>query len=99
MSRDYKIGLRLTQDMKQRFESIAEHMGMSVSGLAAYVIGDYVTKFEERQAMQKKMMDSSVETITKMADDRFKTEDMSKIFSMFAEQLMSQPKNEKEDTQ
>lgn len=57
MAREAKIIIRIKEDVKQKFQAHAESVGMSVSGLGAYVIGLWIYKQEkdakEVQALQR----------------------------------------------
>lgn len=43
-TRDEKIMIRLTKEVKDDLAAIAKELGISVSALAAYVLGDYVRR-------------------------------------------------------
>lgn len=57
MAREAKIIIRIKQDVKEKFQTHAENLGMTVSGLGAYVIGLWLLKQEpdrkEVQALQR----------------------------------------------
>lgn len=46
--RSEHVMIRLTKDMKERFAEISKQRGMSVSAMAAYVIGTFVQDEESR---------------------------------------------------
>lgn len=61
MARDEKVIIRLTEETKNKFQGIAERYGLTISALGSYVIGEYVSRIEKNEEMQKKMFEKLLE--------------------------------------
>ncbi len=61
MARDEKVIIRLTEETKNKFQRIAERYGLTISALGSYVIGEYVSRIEKNEEMQKKMFETLLE--------------------------------------
>lgn len=57
MARDDKIIIRVSEDMKKDFQSLAESMGMTMSGLGAFVVGNYMREEKHKRDMQLRLLD------------------------------------------
>jgi len=57
VAREDKIIIRVTEELKTEFQAMAESMGMTMSGLGAYVIGNYMKEEKYKREMQQKMLD------------------------------------------
>jgi antitoxin component of RelBE/YafQ-DinJ toxin-antitoxin module len=66
LARDEKIVIRLTEDVKNRFQEIAERYGLTISALGSYVIGEYVAKVENNTRMQEKILGKMVDEMKGM---------------------------------
>lgn len=60
MARDEKVVIRLTDDVKSEFQVVAESMGMTISSLGSYVIGDYLRRLKSDRAITEKMAIAAV---------------------------------------
>lgn len=58
MARDEKVIIRLTEETKNKFQSIAERYGLTISALGSYVIGEYVSRIEKNEEIQRKMFET-----------------------------------------
>lgn len=56
MARDDKIIIRVSEEMKNNFQQLAESMGMTMSGLGAFVIGNYLREETYKREMQEKLL-------------------------------------------
>ena len=57
MAREEKIVIRVSEKMKNDFQELADSMGMSMSGLGAFVIGHYMREELHRRQMQDKLLE------------------------------------------
>jgi antitoxin component of RelBE/YafQ-DinJ toxin-antitoxin module len=57
MAREEKIIIRVSEDMKNSFQALAEEMGMTMSGLGSFVIGNFIREEKHRRLMQEKMLE------------------------------------------
>lgn len=57
MARDAKIIIRVSEDMKEDFQTMAEDMGITMSGLASYVLGNFMREEKLKRSMQEKMLE------------------------------------------
>ena len=70
MAREDKVIIRLTVEVKQKFATIAEEMGMTVSALGSFVIGSFVRQQEKVvMPMQEAMKRALVEAAEKAVRD------------------------------
>lgn len=53
MARDEKIVIRLTDTVKEDFQSKAEEYGMTISALGSYVIGRFIAEEKQRKEVEK----------------------------------------------
>lgn len=65
MSRTERIAVKMNDGKKQLLESYADSMGLSVSALSAYIIGEWLHR---QETMVKPMMNS----IEEMVSDQLK---------------------------
>lgn len=72
MARDEKVVIRLTDDVKAEFQTVAESMGMTISSLGSYVIGDYLRRLKNDKVIMEKM---AAQAVTYFAD-----QSMEKMF-------------------
>jgi antitoxin component of RelBE/YafQ-DinJ toxin-antitoxin module len=78
-TRDEKIMVRLTEQVKNDLAAIAQEMGISVSALAAYVLGDYVRRTKwATQEVAAELVKSLVERANKEVPDEFIREVVSR---------------------
>ncbi|OQP08980.1 hypothetical protein [Geobacillus thermoleovorans] len=66
MARDEKVIIRLTQETKNKFQSIADRYGLTISALGSYVIGEYVSRIEKNEEMQQKMFETLLEDMVEV---------------------------------
>lgn len=71
--REDKVIIRLTPELKTEFQEMAESMGMTMSGLGAFVIGNYMKEEKRKQEMQKSLL----EQITPQFMDSIQNIDLS----------------------
>lgn len=73
MARDEKIMVRLSAEIKDEFQRLAEEHGVTMSALAAYVIGQYVrTQRRVIEPMTQQMAEvarQAIEHVARAAKD------------------------------
>ena len=57
MARDAKIIIRVPDEIKEDFQTIAESMGMTMSSLGAYCIGKFLNEEKNKKEMHEKMIE------------------------------------------
>ena len=87
MARDEKIVIRLTEEIKQEFQNTAEELGMTISALGSYIIGDYLRRLKNEKAFQEQMIVPAIETMSKLAEGRLDNQKMTQIFSLLASKV------------
>lgn len=92
--REDKVIIRLTPELKAEFQELAESMGMTMSGLGAFVIGNFMkqekTKSEMNQKLLEKIAPQFMESINKVdMDDPRIMKTMSETISMLMTQNQS----------
>lgn len=65
MARDEKVVIRLTPEIKQEFQSMAEEYGMTISALGSYCIGKFIRQQKNEQQLQEKMIPTLTENMAK----------------------------------
>lgn len=80
MARDSKVIIRLTDEIKEEFQSLADEYGMTISALGSYVIGKYIQQERRGKEFQKQMVQPTVETMTKMAGEQIDPQQLSHFF-------------------
>lgn len=58
MARDAKIIIRVPESVKDEFQKVAEEMGMTMSALGAYCVGQYLRQERSKVQVQDKMLES-----------------------------------------
>jgi len=96
MAREEKIIIRVSEEMKTSFQSLAESMGMTMSGLGAYVIGNFMKEEKYRREMQSKLLEQiSPQMFNAMEhinlDDPRLAKTISEAFSHIATQKPNNP--------
>ena len=51
MARNARVSIKVTVDMKNEMEAIANSYGLSVSSLGAYIVGQWVSEKREEKRM------------------------------------------------
>lgn len=91
MAREEKIIIRVSEEMKTDFQTLAESMGMTMSGLGAFVIGNYMREETYKREMQEKLLEQIapqfLDTVNNVnLDDPRVTKAIAETFSRLAEQ-------------
>jgi antitoxin component of RelBE/YafQ-DinJ toxin-antitoxin module len=85
MARDEKVIIRLTEEVKTKFQNIAERYGLTISALGSYVIGEYVARIERNEEMQEKIFETMLKDMEGMvAQDAEKSLEVAGVFEMLA---------------
>lgn len=86
MARDEKVVIRLTDDVKNEFQEVAGTMGMTISALGSYVIGDYLRRLKNDKAIVEKMASQTVNYFANQSMDRiFGKIDEDKLVKMIGD--------------
>jgi antitoxin component of RelBE/YafQ-DinJ toxin-antitoxin module len=68
MAREEKVVARMTAEMKEKIQEIAQDRGITMSALIAYVLGSYVQQEEFKKEMTEKALSNLVPEISKMIE-------------------------------
>lgn len=86
MARDETIKIRITTEKKEQLQSIADDMGLTMSALGAYIIGQWVMQYNN---VSKPIQQNAVNLMTEKFQDMSK-EDIAKIIGQFAKLMDKQ---------
>lgn len=56
MARDSKVVIRLTDEVKEEFQKLADSYGMTISALGSYVIGRHLSDIRKQQNLTSDML-------------------------------------------
>lgn len=89
MARDEKVVFRLTEDIKQEFQTVAEGLGMTISALGSYVVGDYLRRLKNEKAFQEKLIEPTVQQMSQQMKE-LDAGQLGQAFEIMAAQLKQQ---------
>lgn len=95
MARDEKLIIRLTDDVKDEFQTIAEGMGMTMSALGSFVVGDFVRRTKDEKVMREKMMEVASDKMTAAIAEMFADPDFDRKAEQFASEFLQNAINQK----
>lgn len=94
MARDSKLVIRVTDEIKEEFERIADTYGMTISALGSYVVGRFIQQEKRTVEFQEKMVKPTVDTLNRMVGEKIEGKDLSRFFESMGKVLAQ---SEKED--
>lgn len=57
MAREEKIVIRVSEEMKDSFQELATTLGMTMSSLGSFVIGNFIREETYKRQMQEKLLE------------------------------------------
>lgn len=70
-SRDEKVIIRLSPDIKEKFERIANEQGLPMSTYGSVIIGQHV---HQHEVMKQKMVEAVKDAVTRALNELFSSE-------------------------
>jgi antitoxin component of RelBE/YafQ-DinJ toxin-antitoxin module len=70
MAREEKVVARMTAEMKEKIQEIAEDRGITMSALVAYVLGSYVEQEEFKKKLAQQALTNLVPEISNMVKNQ-----------------------------
>lgn len=90
MARDEKVIIKINSDVKERFQSMAESYGMTMSSLGAFAISRMVKEEETRYQLNEKAIEMMVGQGIEKAEDMFSEDNLRKILEPLFLKMLDQ---------
>ncbi|MFB7138010.1 MULTISPECIES: hypothetical protein [Terrabacteria group] len=70
MARDEKLVIRLVESVKEDFQAYSEELGMTMSALGSYVVGEWIRQQKNKERLEEKSALAMIEYGKKLLEEQ-----------------------------